>query len=182
MMKKLKHIMPEGNKRARIRATTRVSRKLEDGTIGETLGDESRGMVVVDFDGHPHKYDQLEILSNFVAKEVNVLKVDVPNESGRGWKRTHSEVSTQELGDSWRDDVAKGSKHVRGDLGEGKRSTLRCEVLALRSPLWHRVCEFGSRCWKPERVCEEPRQWNPKLVPEDSAVGVLEVRLVVRRK
>ena len=46
LMKKIKQIIPEGCPRARIRATTRVSKRLADGTISETLGDESRGMVV----------------------------------------------------------------------------------------------------------------------------------------
>ena len=45
LMTRIKHVIPEGCKQARIRATTRVSRKLEDGTIGETLGDEARGMA-----------------------------------------------------------------------------------------------------------------------------------------
>ena len=57
LMDRIKHILPEGSSRARIRATTRVSLKLEEGSIGETLGDEARGMVVVDFDGHPQKSD-----------------------------------------------------------------------------------------------------------------------------
>ena len=48
---------------------------MEDGALGDTLGDEAQGMVVVDFDGHPQKFDQMEILFQFVAKEVNVLKV-----------------------------------------------------------------------------------------------------------
>ena len=66
----VKQIIPEGCSRTRIRATTRVSKKLADGTISQTLGDESRGMVVLDFDGHPQKYDQLEVLRDVVAKEV----------------------------------------------------------------------------------------------------------------
>ena len=40
---------------------------MEDGALGDTLGDEAQGMVVVDFDGHPQKFDQMEILSQFVA-------------------------------------------------------------------------------------------------------------------
>ena len=43
----------EGSTRARIRATTRLSKHMHDGHIGETLGDEARGFVVVDLDGHP---------------------------------------------------------------------------------------------------------------------------------
>ena len=47
-----------------------------------------------------------------MAKEVNVLKIDVPQESGRGWRRTDTEVSTQELGDSWQEDVSRGARYV----------------------------------------------------------------------
>ena len=47
LMNRIKNVIPEGSTRARIRATTRVSRKLEESSIGETLGDEGRGMVVV---------------------------------------------------------------------------------------------------------------------------------------
>ena len=112
-MERIKHVIPEGSARARIRATTRVSRRLEDGSIGETLGDEARGMVVVDFDGHPQKFDQLQIMSDVVAKDINVFKVDCPREgTRRGWKRTHSEIDTQELGDKWRDEMAAGSKYI----------------------------------------------------------------------
>ena len=56
------------------------------------------------------KYEHLQLLSDVVAKEVNLLKVDVPQESGRGWRRTDTEVSTQELGDSWQEDVSRGAK------------------------------------------------------------------------
>ena len=61
-----------------------MSRKLEDGTLAETLGDEAQGMVVVDYDGHPQKYDAAKIMSQFVAKEVNVLKIDIPRAGARG--------------------------------------------------------------------------------------------------
>ena len=71
-------------------------------------------MVVVDFDGHPQKFDQMEILSQFVAKEVNVLKVDVQRAGGKGWKRTNSEIETQDtdLGNNWREEVFTGAKSI----------------------------------------------------------------------
>ena len=107
-------LLNQGCPRARIRATTRVSRKLDDGTLAETLGDEAQGMVIVDFDGHPQKYDQMQILSNFVAKEVNVLKLDVPRAGGKGWKRANSEIDTQDsdLGNNWCKEVSPGAKYV----------------------------------------------------------------------
>ena len=91
-----------------------MSRKLDDGTLAETLGDEAQGMVVVDFDGHPQKYDQMQILSNFVAKEVNVLKLDVPRAGGKGWKRANTEIDTQDsdLGNNWCEEVSSGAKYV----------------------------------------------------------------------
>ncbi len=113
LMDKIRGIIPEGSTRARIRCTNRVTRNPRDGRLSDTLGDEARGMLVVDLDGHPHKYDHLEIMSNIIAKEVNILKVDVPEQqTGRGWQRTDTEISTQELGDSWREEVSAGAKYV----------------------------------------------------------------------
>ncbi len=42
---------------------------------------------MVDFDGHPQKFDQVQIMSDVVAKDINIFKIDVPREGGRGWKR-----------------------------------------------------------------------------------------------
>ena len=66
----------------------------------------------LDFDGHPQKYEDLKIMSDVVAKEVNILKVDVPRENGRGWKRTAVELKAQDIGDGWREGMAAGSKYV----------------------------------------------------------------------
>ena len=68
--------------------------------------------VVVDFQGHPQTFDAMKILSDVVAKEVNVLKVDVPQSGGRGWKRTAAEISPDEVGDGWRQQIADGAKYV----------------------------------------------------------------------
>ena len=111
LMAKIKTVLPEGSTRARIRATGRVSKTLQDGTVGETLGDEARGMVVIDYEGHPHKYDQLEIFRDIVAKEINILKIDAPRKNNKGWKRTYSEISTQEdLGEDWQKEMSQSAK------------------------------------------------------------------------
>ena len=106
-MDKIKQIIPEGCTRARIRATSRTARKADsEGTLAQTLGDESRGMVVVDFQGHPQTYDSLKIFSDVVAKEVNVLKVDVPRENGRGGRgrrqRSRMAIWARAGGRAWR--------------------------------------------------------------------------------
>ena len=51
MPTQVKQIIPEGCPRARIRATAKDSTRLAEWTIRQSLGDESRGMVVLDFDG-----------------------------------------------------------------------------------------------------------------------------------
>jgi hypothetical protein len=38
-------LLPEGSLNARVRYTTRESKHLKEGSIGETLGDEATGMV-----------------------------------------------------------------------------------------------------------------------------------------
>ena len=51
LMEKVKRLLPEGSTRARIRARSRLSQALQDGSLGDTLGDEARGMVIIDFEG-----------------------------------------------------------------------------------------------------------------------------------
>ncbi len=53
-------------------------------------------------------------MSDIVAKEINVLKIDVPHDSGRGWKRTFTEIDTQdaELGREWDRQMSEGCKYV----------------------------------------------------------------------
>ena len=70
-----------------------------------------RGAPRLDFTGHPQKYDQMRVLSDVVAKEVNVFKVEAP-EKGRGWKRTHSEIDTADLPPDWKKKMADGANFV----------------------------------------------------------------------
>ncbi len=70
------------------------------------------GFVVVDVDGHPHKFEHLKLLSDVIAKEVNVLKIDAPHPSGRGWHRTDSEICTENLGESFAQDISSGAKYI----------------------------------------------------------------------
>ena len=43
-----KSVLPQGSLRARIRATSREVRHARDGTLGDTLGEERLGMVIVE--------------------------------------------------------------------------------------------------------------------------------------
>ena len=61
-MGKLENVIPEGSPRARIRASRKHCRNLQETEISDTLGEDMQGMVVVDSGGHPMKYDSLTII------------------------------------------------------------------------------------------------------------------------
>ena len=50
---RLKHVLPDGNNRVKVRVTERGNVKVKENSLGATLGEESTGMVVVEYDGHP---------------------------------------------------------------------------------------------------------------------------------
>ena len=47
-MGRFKNVLPEGCLRTRIRATKRETLHPKEGCLGDTLGEESHGMVIVD--------------------------------------------------------------------------------------------------------------------------------------
>ena len=81
---RIKSVLPQGHHRARIRATSRETRQPRNGTLAETLGEESTGLVVADPDGHPLKYNQMDVYESIVAKQSMWVEVAVPGEGGRG--------------------------------------------------------------------------------------------------
>ena len=61
LMEKIRSALPEGATACRIRAAARESHRPTTGTLLETLGEESQGMVFLDPSGMPLKYDQLQV-------------------------------------------------------------------------------------------------------------------------
>ena len=59
LMSKIRSVLPEGSTACRIRASARETHQPRVGTIQDTLGEESCGMVFLDPTGVPLKYDQL---------------------------------------------------------------------------------------------------------------------------
>ena len=115
MLTRFQSVIPEGCARARIRVTNRESREAKDGELGDTLGEDSTGLVVVDACGHPLKYDALNVFESVVAKQSSRLEIDIPGKDGKGWQRTGHSVNTQDdtlLNDSWKKDLTMGSKHI----------------------------------------------------------------------
>ena len=73
-------------------------------------------MVVVDFDGHVMRYDQLNVMEYIVAAPACTLELDVPGPGGRGWKRTAASIDTAndpELGETLRNDLSTRVRHLR---------------------------------------------------------------------
>ena len=120
------------------------------------------------------KYDQLQILSDVVAKEVTVLKVDAPGSEGRGWKRTHAEIGTSELPSGWRQKVADGAKYILKEtwVRAGYKSLicvtvrfcslrlhLRFRQVKANDPLLAGVCAsvlFNVFCFRTQGSCVCP--------------------------
>ena len=116
LMERVKSVLPQGCPRARIRATSRETRQARDGTLAETLGEESIGLVVVDPDGHPLKYNQMEVYESIVAKQSVRIEVDVPGEGNRGWKRSAAafDIEAQhDLDDKWKAELANGVRYMQ---------------------------------------------------------------------
>ena len=47
---KWKHLLPTGNNRVKVRMTGKDKVKVKESTLGSTLGEESTGMVVMDYE------------------------------------------------------------------------------------------------------------------------------------
>ena len=51
------------------------------------------------------------------------------------------------------------------------------EGLADCSPIWNRQRALRSGIWLSGRACKEQNDFDPELVPQDGALGLLEARL-----
>ena len=70
-----------------------------------------------------------------MAKQVNVLKLDVPRANGKGWKRANSEIDAQQdLGDSWTEEVSKGATHILQESWVKANDPHYARALVARAP------------------------------------------------
>ena len=46
--------------------------KVKESTLGQTLGEESTGLVIFDYEGHPIRYNQIAVFEDIVAKHKSV--------------------------------------------------------------------------------------------------------------
>ena len=100
--------LPEGSLKARIRATTRKSKKASDGHLGDQLGEE-------DFQGHPLQYNMLQVYHNIVAQHTH-CRLDLEAQGDRGGWRRASSINTEDepqLDDNFRSDLRQGVRHLQ---------------------------------------------------------------------
>ena len=83
LMGRFKSVLPEGCLCARIRGTKKETQNAKEGTLADTLGDESHGLIVVDRGGIPMKYSNLTLYEQIVASQHSRIEVEVPGEGGK---------------------------------------------------------------------------------------------------
>lgn len=108
-------VLPEGSLRAQIRWSKRFGPEIKTGTLGDTLGQERCGIVVVDGACNPMSHAGIKELGSIVATQEYRLDVHLPNPDGRGWSRRSQGVCTDscpQLGAAWREDLTSGAKFV----------------------------------------------------------------------
>ena len=69
---KWKHLLPTGNNRVKVRMTGKDKVKVKETTLGQTLGEESTGLVIFDYEGHPIRYNQITIFEDIVARHKSI--------------------------------------------------------------------------------------------------------------
>ena len=69
---KWKHLLPTGNNRVRVRMTGKDKVNVKESTLGSTLGEESTGLVIFDYEGHPIRFNQITVFEDIVAKHKSV--------------------------------------------------------------------------------------------------------------
>ena len=93
---KFKYVLPKGNNRVKVRMFGKDQLKAKEKEIGSTLGDETTGMVVVDYEGHPIRFNMLEVYKSIVAKHKSV-RFDVQAVGdGLTWRKASSSLEIDE--------------------------------------------------------------------------------------
>ena len=100
------------------------------------------------------KYDSLRAMEDIVASQYSRLEIDIPGESGVGWKRTASCVDVAEdqvLNEEWRKGIVEGAQHLR------EETYVRFSEPHSDAKLWPNVHPYGTGS-----VLAEPGAGNMK--------------------
>ena len=107
-------VLPKGSNRARVRVSGKDQFKAKETDLGFTLGDESSGLVVVDYEGYPVRFDQLNVYEQIVARHKSI-RFDI-----------------QAVGDGFTWRRASSSMDIDGDMLEGHRESITSGARAMR--------------------------------------------------
>ena len=116
MMSTFDTVLPNGSLNTRIRYTTRDCNnriRIED-SLGSALGNESEGLVMIDFQGHPIRYDQLTVLDQVVAMDRCRLQLEVQTKTDQSQGRWRNVGSAIELNQdtSWAGALRRGAEEL----------------------------------------------------------------------
>ena len=109
-MGRLRSVLPEGSTKCRIRATARETREPVQGTLMDTLGEETEGFVMIDPTCiAPMRFDQLRVLNGIVGKSsVRIVVQDALQNNS--WRKVNAAVDG--LGEQWCKSFAQGTQQV----------------------------------------------------------------------
>ena len=111
----IRSILPEADLGARIRMSRHGVRGQVDGTLADTIGEEPLGMVVVDQEGCPMKYDKQGVFRSAVATQCCRMEIDTPGPGGKGWQNTGKSLDPAthpDLGGEWIQSMADGLAYL----------------------------------------------------------------------
>jgi len=137
-MDKIRTVLPEGSTQCRIRFSKRESHTPQISTLKETLGEESEGMVFLDPQGIPIKYDMLQIYKDAIASTACRIAVDVPGQTKHTWQKTGLLIDSDTFGDAWKRDICKGVDHIL------RTSYVTASDPHLDAKLWPHMHPYGT--------------------------------------
>ena len=112
----LRSVLPEGSRKARIHFSRRETGQLSNITLGQTLGEEAQGMVVIDAAaGIPLQYESLAAMTELAAMQNNRLEIDVLTDQAKAWQTLPAPLDIDgeaDLDRRWHQDIHDGAEHL----------------------------------------------------------------------
>ena len=139
-----RNLIPEGDKQTHITFVPKFGSNVPGGVLGETLGDEHAGIVVVtDATGKPDSFRNLQRLQHLEGTQEYRVEVRLPTSTGQAWCKRHQDLETSDcaaLGADWRTDLASGAQcHVEQAWVHAGDAHFEAKCLDCRTGFGYRV-------------------------------------------
>ena len=146
MMAEFHNALPRGSLKARIRCTSKDKRG-KAACLADTLGEEISGMVQIDFQGHPLRYNELSVYEEVIAEARQcTLNLQVQVEGAVGWRSVGSMDLEADEGRGWRAGQQEGAQKLR-DLHVKANDPHYSEEVNKRPPV--DGSSIGGECFTP---------------------------------